>query len=74
MSRHQLDELFEEATSMPSPVVPTAAPALQHIEARSPALDALLNRQLSTLLDTLLVYERKKAQVHRVDGLIIGTG
>ena len=74
MSRNQLDELFEEATSMPSPVVPTAAPALQHIEARSPALDALLNRQLTTLLDTLLVYERKKAQVHRVDGLIIGTG
>lgn len=74
MSRHQLDELLEEATSMPSPVVPTAAPALQHIEARSPALNALLNRQLTTLLDTLLVYERKKAQVHRVDGLIIGTG
>lgn len=74
MSRHELDELFEEATSMPSPVVHTAAPALQHIEARSPALDALLNRQLTTLLDTLLVYERKKAHVNRVDGLIIGTG
>lgn len=74
MSRHELDALFEEATPTPSPVVPAAEPALQHINARSPALDALLNRQLTTLLDTLLAYERKKAQVHRVDGLIIGTG
>ncbi|ATE58984.1 hypothetical protein [Thauera sinica] len=74
MSRHELDELFDEATSTPSPVAPTATPALQHIEAHSPTLDALLNRQLTTLLDKLLAYERKKAQVHRVDGLIIGTG
>lgn len=74
MSRHELDQLFEEATSTPSPVVPTAAPALQHFEVRSPALDALLNHQLTTLLDTLLVYERKKAHARRVDGLIIGTG
>ena len=74
MARHELDALFEEVTSVPSPVVPTAQPALQHIEAGSPALDALLNRHLTTLFDTLLIYERKKAQVHRVDGLIIGTG
>ena len=58
---------------MPSSVVPTTS-VFQHIEARSPALDALLNRQLITLLDMLLVYERQKAQVQRVDGLIIGTG
>lgn len=73
MAAYELDELFEEATSMPSSVVPTTS-VFQHIEARSPALDALLNRQLITLLDMLLVYERQKAQVHRVDGLIIGTG
>ena len=74
MGRHELNELFEEATSTASPVVPSAAPALQHIEVRSPALDALLNHQLTTLLDTLLAYERKRAQAHRVDGRIIGTG
>lgn len=74
MSRHEIDKLFDEATSTPSPVASTATLALQHIEVRSPALDALLNRQLTGLLDKLLAYERKKAQVHRVDGLIIGTG
>ena len=73
MAAHELDELFEEATSMPSSVVPTTS-VFQHIEACSPALDALLNRQLTALLDMLVVYERQKAQVHRVDGLIIGTG
>ncbi len=71
MSRN---ELFDEATSLPSSVAPTATPALRHIETPSPALDTLLNRQLTTLLDKLLTYERKKAQIHRVDGLIIGTG
>lgn len=74
MSRHELDELFEGTTPTNSPVVSSTVPALQHIKAHSPALDALLNCQLTTLLDTLLVYECKKAQVHRVDGLIIGTG
>lgn len=74
MSRHELDGLFEEATSTPSPVVSTAALTLPHLEVCSPALDVLLNRQLTTLLDTLLIYEGKKAEVHRVDGLIIGTG
>ena len=74
MSRHELDELFEEAASTPSPVVSTATPVLQRIGVRSPALDELLNRHLTTLLDKLLVYENQKAQVHRVDGLIIGTG
>ncbi|MBV4474829.1 hypothetical protein [Pseudomonas botevensis] len=74
MSRHELDELFDEATSTSSPVTPTAAPAPQHVEVHSPALDALLNHQFITLLDKLLAFERKKAQVRRVDGLIIGTG
>ena len=73
MAAHELDELFEEATSMPSSVVPTTSVS-QHIEVSSPTLDALLNRQLTALLDMLVVYERQKAQVHRVDGLIIGTG
>jgi gas vesicle protein len=72
MSSHELAELFEETT--PPPIVSIAKPTLQHIKAHSPALDALLNRQLTTLLDTLLSYEFKKAQAHRVDGLIIGTG
>ena len=58
---------------MPSSVVPTTSVS-QHIEVSSPTLDALLNRQLTALLDMLVVYERQKAQVHRVDGLIIGTG
>lgn len=74
MGRDELAQQFGGAMSTPSPAVPTAPPALQQIEVRSHALDALLNRQLTTLLDTLLVYESKKAQVHRVDGLIIGTG
>lgn len=74
MSRHELDELFDEATSTPLPVAPDDAPVLQHIEARSPALDALLNQQLTALHDKLLAHERKKAQARRVDGLIIGTG
>lgn len=73
MAAHELDELLEEATSMPSSVVPTTSVS-QHIEVSSPTLDALLNRQLTALLDMLVVYERQKAQVHRVDGLIIGTG
>lgn len=74
MSSHELDELFEEATSTPSPVVSTAMSAPQPIEARSPALNDLLNRQLTTLLDKLLAYESQKTLVHRIDGLIIGTG
>lgn len=74
MRRHELAQPFEETTSTPSPVVPTAAPAIRRFEARSAALNALLNYQLTTLFDTLLVYERKKAGAHRVDGLIIGTG
>lgn len=74
MSRHELDELFDEATSAPLPVAPDDASVLQHIEARSPALDALLNQQLAALHDKLLAHERKKAQARRVDGLIIGTG
>ncbi|SUD67269.1 Uncharacterised protein [Pseudomonas putida] len=74
MSRHELDELFDEATSAPLSVAPDDASALQHIEARSPALDALLNQQLTALHDKLLAHERKKAQARRVDGLIIGTG
>ncbi|NWC75307.1 hypothetical protein HX823_14555 [Pseudomonas sp. P7759] len=74
MSRHELDELFDEATSAPLPVAPDDASVLQHIEARSPALDALLNQQLTALHDKLLAHERKKAQARRVDGLIIGTG
>jgi len=74
MSRHEIDRLFEEETATPFPIAPTALSAFSCMEARSPALDALLNRQLTTLFDTLLLYERKKAQAHRVDGLIIGTG
>ena len=74
MSRHELDELFDEATSTPLPVSSDDAPALQYIEARSPALDALVNQQLTALHDKLLAYEHKKAQTRRVDGLIIGTG
>lgn len=74
MSRHELDELFDEATSTPLPVSSDDAPALQYIEARSPALDALVNQQLTALHDKLLAHERKKAQTRRVDGLIIGTG
>lgn len=74
MSRHELDELFDEATSTPLPVAPDDAPILQHIEARSLALDALLNQQLTALHDKLLAHERKKVQARRVDGLIIGTG
>lgn len=74
MSRHELDELFDEATSTPLPVSSDDAPALQYIEARSPALDALVNQQLTALHNKLLAHERKKAQTRRVDGLIIGTG
>lgn len=74
MSSIELDELFDEATFTPSPLAPIAAPALRHIEARSPALDALLNRQLTILLDKLLAFERKKVQARLIDGVIIGTG
>lgn len=74
MSRHELDALFEEATSAPSTVVPAIKPAFQRIETRSSVLDALLNHQFTSLFDKLLAYERKKAEIHRVDGLIIGTG
>lgn len=73
MSRHELDKLFDEATSTPLPAAPDK-PVLQHIEACSPVLDALLNQQLTALHDKLLAQECKKAQVRRVDGLIIGTG
>lgn len=74
MSRHELDKLFDDATSTPSPVTPATTHALQHIDTHSPALDTLLNHQLSALLDKLVAYERKKSQAQRVDGLIIGTG
>lgn len=74
MSRHELDELYDAATSTLTPVTPAATHTLQHIDTRSPALYTLLNHQLTALLDTVVAYERKKAQAHRVDGLIIGTG
>lgn len=74
MSQHELDELFDEAVSTPSPVSPDDTPVLQRIETRSPALDGLLNQQFKWLHDDLLAYEHKKAQAHRVDGSIIGTG
>lgn len=74
MGRHELDELVDETTLTSSPVAPATPLALQQIETRSPVLDVLLNHQLTALLDTLLIYERKKAQSRRVDGLIIGTG
>lgn len=74
MGHHEFDGLFDEATSTLSPNVLSIVPGFPRIETRSSALDSLLNNQLTTLFDTLLVYERKKAQVHRVDGLIIGTG
>lgn len=74
MSRHELDALFEEATSVPSTFVPAIKPTFQRMETRSLVLDALLNHQFTSLLDKLLVYEKKKAEIHRVDGLIIGTG
>jgi gas vesicle protein len=74
MSQHELDELFDEATSIPSHEPLAPAPVLAHVEASSPALDALLNRQLTTLLQEVVAFERKKAVARRVDGLIIGTG
>ncbi|SIT18100.1 hypothetical protein [Achromobacter sp. MFA1 R4] len=74
MDRFEFDELFGATTSTSSTVASICAPALQRIDTRSPALEALLNRQLTILLEKLLAYERKKSQVHRVDGLIIGTG
>lgn len=74
MSHHELDNLFEEVTSAPSSVAPTVTRAFLHIQTRSPVLDELLNRQLTTLLDKLLAYESQKALMHRVDGRIIGTG
>lgn len=74
MGHHELDLLFDEETPTHPAIAPVVASPLRHINARSPALDSLLNLQLTTLLDTLLTYEHKKTEVHRVDGLIIGTG
>lgn len=70
MTRYELDGLFGGDISTLSSSVPSVLPRVQ----RSSALDSLLNHQLTRLFDTLLIYERKKAQVHRVDGQIIGTG
>lgn len=74
MSSLLLDELLDEATSTSTPLTPFAMPALRHIEVRSPALDALLNNQLTILLDKLLAFEYKKFQARLIDGVIIGTG
>lgn len=75
MSKNKLDNLFEEATYVLSTAVaPSVTPVFRHIQACSPALDKLLNLQFTTLLDKILAYENQRAQVRRVDGLIIGTG
>ena len=75
MSNDELDELFDEITSTSSPSDQAASPALRRIETHSTALSAILNDQLTDLMvDTLVNHERKKAEAHRVDGLIIGTG
>lgn len=74
MSNHELDELFDKATSMPPQAIHTALPALKKLDVRSPSLDALLNHRLTALFSGVLAYERNKAQAHRVDGRIIGTG
>lgn len=74
MSCHGFDEPFDKTMSTFSLVVPATAPVLQKIDTQSPALDELINHRLTKFLEKLLAYERKSAQVHRVDGLIIGTG
>lgn len=74
MCYHQLGNLFEEVTSAPSSAASNATPTFKHIETRSPLLSELLNRQLTILLDKLRAYEHQKALMHRIDGLIIGTG
>lgn len=74
MGYHEFEKLFEGDTSKSTSDISCALPIIQHFEVRSLALDILLNRRLPALLDKLLAYENKKAQIHRVDGLIIGTG
>lgn len=61
-----------KATSLPG--IDSETGFAQHREIASPALAALLNHRLPALRDQLVTYESKKAQVHRIDGLIIGTG
>ena len=75
MSNDELDELFDEIISTSSPSVSAISPELRRIETHSTALNSILNDQLTDLMvDTLINHERKKAEAHRVDGLIIGTG
>jgi gas vesicle protein len=74
MSHNEIDALFKETTPVPSKLLPTITPTFQRIETPSSVLNALLNHQFTSLLDKLVAYESQKAEIHRVDGLIIGTG
>lgn len=74
MAYHEHDGRLHEGAPALSTNDPASVPGVQRIETDSAALDSLLNHQLTTLFHTLLAYERKKTEVQRVDGLIIGTG
>lgn len=74
MSRAEFDKLFENVKSTSLVKISSVASTLQHMDVSSRTLNELLNRQLPALLDKLVAYESQKSQIHRVDGLIIGTG
>lgn len=75
MNRRELDDLFEEATSNSSAVVPEKETVeSKPLLIRSRALDALINNKLPELVGKIFAYEQKRAYAIRVDGLIIGTG
>lgn len=71
----ELNDLFEEATgTAPKKHAPPATQSLPAIPAISRKLDELLNVQFPALLKSAVVLATNKANVYRVDGLIIGTG
>lgn len=76
MSRStELEELFEEATRTAAQQEQAPPPrGLPALRPASEKLDALLNLQLPALWQSAVRLEKLKAESHRVDGRIIGTG
>ena len=69
------DTLFEDATgATPHKQMPPVAPGLPAIRPASDRLEQLLNVQFPALLESAVARENLKANMHRTDGRIIGTG
>ncbi|OAI26191.1 hypothetical protein [Methylomonas koyamae] len=73
----ELDSPFEQTTGIAPLENGDDSVSLQHlsiIKVTVPDLNRLVNRQLPALVQKITLFESLKLNVHRIDGLIIGTG